>query len=278
MRRQLDVVILSDLHLGSYHCRAQELHKYISSIQPKTLVLNGDVIERTAITKRYFPRQHMEIINSLLHLTLMGTNIYYVTGNHDDYLRKFLSVSLGPIHLREKLELQIKGEKYWIFHGDILDAQRMVSPAVRYLGDKGYHFLLQLNRSQNAIRKMWGKPPTSLANKLKAKVGKAQTYIEQFENTATSLAAKKGFDIVICGHIHQPKIRQMSVGEKKLVYMNAGDWVENLTALELRFGQWELYRYSALDFQLDNPKLSISKKVKPKSSSKDPFVPDFWNF
>ena len=133
-RRHLDLVVLSDLHLGSYHCRATELKTYLTSIQPKTLVLNGDVIERAALRNRYFPRKHMEVINTLLQLTLSGTQIYYVTGNHDDYLRKFLSISLGPIHLREKLVFQVQGQKYWIFHGDVLDAQKMVSPVVRFFG------------------------------------------------------------------------------------------------------------------------------------------------
>lgn len=277
MRRQLDVVILSDLHLGSYHCRARELQKYLSSIQPKTLVLNGDVIERAAITKRYFPRQHMEIINTLLHLTLTGTNIYYVTGNHDDYLRKFLSLSLGPIHFREKLVFHIKGQSYWIFHGDILDAQRMVSPAVRYLGDKGYHLLLRLNRMQNKVQKLLGRPPISLATKVKSKLGKAQAYIDQFEVTAAKLAAKKGYDRVICGHIHQPVIKAIQVGDRQVTYMNSGDWVENLTALELRFGKWELYHYNSLDYQLENPKLTISKKERIKSNRPYRSIPDSLN-
>ncbi|NBB88290.1 MAG: UDP-2,3-diacylglucosamine diphosphatase [Bacteroidetes bacterium] len=274
MKRQLDVVILSDLHLGSYHCRARELLQYLNSIQPKSLVLNGDVIERAAISKRYFPRMHMQIINSLLQLTLSGTNIYYVTGNHDDYLRKFLSISLGPIHLREKLDFHIKDKHYRIFHGDVLDAQKMVSPVVRYLGDKGYHLLLRLNRVQNRFRKVFGKPPTSLARKVKDKLGKAQSYIDQFERTAAKLAIKEGFDIVICGHIHQPTIKEIHLGQKSITYMNSGDWVENLTALELRFGKWELYEYNPLDYTLKNPKLSVGKKKKNYFLENNPSIRD----
>jgi len=274
VRRQLDVVILSDLHLGSYYCRARELQQYLSSIHPKTLVLNGDVIERAAINKRFFPRKHMEIINILLHLTLKGTQIYYVTGNHDDYLRKFLSLSFGPIHFRESLVFNIKGQSHWIFHGDVLDAHRVVSPVVRYLGDKGYHMLLRLNRTQNRLRKLLGKPPTSLAKKVKGKLGKAQSYIDQFEKTAAKLTAKKGYDRVICGHIHQPVIKSIPVGDRQVTYMNSGDWVENLTALEMRFGNWELYHYNSLDYQLFNPKLSINKKEEARFHQPSRTFPD----
>jgi UDP-2,3-diacylglucosamine pyrophosphatase LpxH len=216
----------------------------------------------------------MQIINSLLQLTLSGTNIYYVTGNHDDYLRKFLSISLGPIHLREKLDFHIKDKHYRIFHGDVLDAQKMVSPVVRYLGDKGYHLLLRLNRVQNRFRKVFGKPPTSLARKVKDKLGKAQSYIDQFERTAAKLAIKEGFDIVICGHIHQPTIKEIHLGQKSITYMNSGDWVENLTALELRFGKWELYEYNPLDYTLKNPKLSVGKKKKNYFLENNPSIRD----
>ncbi len=278
VRRHLDLVVLSDMHLGSYHCRAQELNTYLSSIKPKTLVLNGDVLERSALRSTSFPKKHMEIINTLLKFTLSGTQIYYVTGNHDDYLRKFLSLSLGSIHLRESLDFQIDGERYWIFHGDVLDAQKFVSPTVRFLGKKGYNLLLQLNRTQNGLRKLFGKSPISLASKLKHKLGKAQSYIDLFERTAAKLAFRNGYDRVICGHIHQPTIKQISVGSHSLTYMNSGDWVENLTALELRFGKWSLYNYHPLDFELENPKLSVTRKKHTLSNNKRVSIPEKFEF
>lgn len=259
-KRHLDLVVLSDLHLGSTLCRANELNTYLLSIKPKTLVLNGDVLERSALRSRSLPEKHVQVIHTLLNMTALGTQVYYVTGNHDDYLRKFLSVSLGSVHLREKLDLQIDGERYLIFHGDVLDAQKLVSPTVRFLGNRGYDLLLQLNRLQNRFRKLANLTPTSLATRVKQHLNKAQNYIEKFEKTAGQFALKNGHNRVICGHIHQPVIKQIDINGKSLTYMNSGDWVENLTALELRFGKWNLYEFHPLDYQLANPKLAVSQK------------------
>lgn len=263
MRRQIDVVVLSDLHLGSYHCKANELNQYLKSIQPKTLVLNGDIIEREALRKRYFPRLHMEVIQSLLDLTLTGTKIYYVTGNHEDQLRKFSSMSMGPIQLRDKLVFKIKGKTYWIFHGDLLDSSKWVSPTLRFLGKHGYVQLLRLNRWQNFWRRKRGKLPRSLSQSIKSNIDKAQTYIEGFEQTAARLAIQNGYDHVICGHIHQPCIKDIEDKGASVMYMNSGDWVESLTALEYRHNSWKLYQFHELDYQLDNPKLKFSKKNRP---------------
>jgi UDP-2,3-diacylglucosamine pyrophosphatase LpxH len=260
MRKQIDVVVLSDLHLGSYHCKAKELNQYLRSIQPKTLVLNGDIIEREALRKRYFPRLHMEVIQSMLDLTLTGTKIYFVTGNHDDQLRKFSNMSMGPIHLRDKLVLKIKGKTYWIFHGDLLDSSKWVSPTLRFLGKKGYAQLLRLNRWQNFWRRKRGKSPHSLSQSIKSNIDKAQSYISGFEEAAGRLAIKNRYDHVICGHIHQPCIKKIQDKGASVTYMNSGDWVESLTALEYRHNSWKLYQFHELDYQLDNPKLQSSKK------------------
>src|SRR6056297_3924575 len=121
MKRELDIVILSDVHLGTYGCHAKELHNYLKSIQPKTLILNGDFIDIWQFRKRYFPKEHLQVIQRILKMSARGTKVYYITGNHDEALRRYSDFSSGNIHLRDKLELQLNGKSYWIFHGDIFD-------------------------------------------------------------------------------------------------------------------------------------------------------------
>lgn len=267
MKRQLDIVILSDLHLGTYSCHARELYLYLSSIEPKTLILNGDILDAWQFKKRYFPRQHMEIIQLIIKMALSGTKVYYITGNHDDVLRRFTDISMGKISLRDKLVLQLKGERYWIFHGDVFDARQWVSPLLSFFGKRGYDLLLRYNRWNNQLRKRRGKEIKSISQSIKSSMGKAQFFIQKFEQKAIELAMEQEYDYVICGHIHQPVIKEVKAEGHKLTYMNSGDWVENLTALEYRHDHWSLYRYDELDYQLDNPKLRVQHK--PSFEPKD---------
>lgn len=248
MKRAIDIVILSDVHLGTYGCHARELLQYLRSIRPGTLILNGDFIDMWQFNKSYFPKEHLEVIQRILKMAAKGVKVYYITGNHDDALRRFSDFSSGNIHLRDKLLLQLKDKKYWIFHGDVFDVFINYSPFIARLGGKGYDFLILLNRFINKLRVAMGMARMSFAHKVKYRVKEAIKFIHDFEETAIRLAAEHDYDYVICGHIHQPVIRTVNHDQKTVCYMNSGDWVENLTALEYRWGQWSLYEYHELDF------------------------------
>jgi UDP-2,3-diacylglucosamine pyrophosphatase LpxH len=253
MKRAIDIVILSDVHLGTYGCHARELLQYLKSIRPGTLILNGDFIDMWQFKKRYFPKEHLEVIQRILKMAAKGVKVYYITGNHDDALRRFADFSSGNIHLRDKLLLQLKDKKYWIFHGDVFDVFLNYSPFIARLGGKGYDFLILINRMVNNIRISLGMSRMSFAHKMKHRVKEAVKFIHDFEETAIKLAAEHDYDYVICGHIHQPVMRTSQIGSKAVAYMNSGDWVENLTALEYRWGQWSIYEYHELDFIGETP-------------------------
>lgn len=259
MSRTLDIVVLSDLHLGSYSCHVQQLLKYLRNINPKTLVLNGDIIDFNSFKKRSFPPEHLEVIQRILNLAATGTKVYYITGNHDDVLRRYTDFSVGNLHLRDKLVLQLKGKKYWFFHGDIFDIVNNFSPAITRIGSGGYNFLLFMNRFINRLRKNLNKAPMSFAQKLKRSVSQANDYIEEFEKTAIRLAQKQEYDYVVCGHIHQPKVKTSTEKGKEITYMNAGDWVENLTALEYKWNKWSIYKYNEADFPNVHPRLRVRR-------------------
>ncbi|NBY25263.1 MAG: UDP-2,3-diacylglucosamine diphosphatase, partial [Chitinophagaceae bacterium] len=121
-RRTLDVVVLSDIHLGTYGCHAKELVHYLKSISPQLLILNGDVIDGWQFSKSYFPTAHMQVIKEILDLMSRGTRVIYITGNHDEMLRRYSDLSLGNFQLTDKLVIEMNGEKTWIFHGDVFDA------------------------------------------------------------------------------------------------------------------------------------------------------------
>lgn len=244
MRRKVDLIILSDVHLGTYGCRAKELNHYLDSVQPKMLILNGDIIDIWQFKKRYFPKKHLSAVKKIIGMAAKGTEVIYITGNHDEMLRKFTDLELGKITLVNKKVLDLKdGKKAWVFHGDVFDASVQHSKWIAKLGGVGYDLLIQLNNVINWFLAKLGKEKYSLSKKIKKSVKKAVKYISDFENTASELAIENGYDYVICGHIHQPQMREVETKKGKCMYMNSGDWIENLSALEYHKGKWSLFSY-----------------------------------
>ena len=262
MKRDLDLVIISDVHLGAYGCHARELLNYLKSIKPNCLILNGDFIDIWQFRKSYFPKEHLQVIQRVMKMAATGTKVYYITGNHDDALRRFSDFSMGNIHLRDKLILQLNGKRHWVFHGDIFDLFIKYSPFVAKMGGEGYDLLIRLNRIINNVRAKLGKPRMSFAAKVKHRVKEAVKFISDFEDTAIRLAAEQGYDYVICGHIHKPQMRR----EGSVAYLNSGDWVENLTALEFHHGVWSIYEYDEAEFDVVNRRLQVREEEEPELS------------
>lgn len=276
MKRKLDIVVLSDIHLGTYGCHARELHQYLKSIEPSTLILNGDIFDIWYFKKHYFPKEHTEVVLRLLKMAVSGTKVYYLTGNHDDMLRKFGEMSFGLIHLRNKMLFQVNGRTHWVFHGDVFDASVQRARWLAKLGGEGYDWLIRINRGVNFIRNFIGMPPVSFAAKVKKGVKGAVKRISDFEETAIQIAAEKGYDCVVCGHIHRPQLREVQAPNGHTVtYLNSGDWVENLTALEFVDGKWSLHQYDASDYNTLSPLLEVKEKApKTHRLTREEVVPE----
>jgi UDP-2,3-diacylglucosamine pyrophosphatase LpxH len=242
-KRKVDLVIISDVHLGTYGCHAKELSSYLSSIKPKTLILNGDIIDIWQFRKSYFPATHLTVIKRIISMSSNGTKVYYITGNHDEFLRKFTDLNLGNISLVDKLILELNEKKAWIFHGDVFDASITHAKWLAKLGGWGYDLLILINRFINWLLVRLNKEPYSLSKKIKNNVKSAVKFISNFENVCTELAIENKFDYVICGHIHEPKMETITTDKGETMYLNSGDWIENLTALEYHKKQWKLYRH-----------------------------------
>ncbi len=245
-KRKVEVVVISDVHLGTYGCHAQELLEYLNSIKPKNLILNGDIIDIWQFRKSYFPQNHLKVIKKIISLSTRGTKIYYLTGNHDEMLRKFSDLHLGNISLMDKMVLNLDGKKAWIFHGDIFDASINQAKWLAKLGGWGYDYLILINRFINWILLKINKAPYSLSKKIKDNVKTAVKFITKFETVCVELAINKGYEYVICGHIHEPKIKNFETEDGKTTYLNSGDWIENLTALEYNKKKWKLYKYAPM--------------------------------
>jgi UDP-2,3-diacylglucosamine pyrophosphatase LpxH len=238
------LAVISDVHLGTYGCHAEELITYLNSIQPKKLILNGDIIDIWQFSKRYFPPSHLKVLRKIIGMASRGTEVYYITGNHDEMLRKFSDTSMGNFKIMNKLVLNLDGKKAWIFHGDVFDVSIQNAKWLAKLGGYGYDLLILINSSLNWCLAKMGREKYSLSKKIKNSVKGAVKYINDFEKTAAELAIENEYDYVVCGHIHQPKKEIYENKYGRCTYLNSGDWVENLTALEYSFKRWKIYHYN----------------------------------
>jgi UDP-2,3-diacylglucosamine pyrophosphatase LpxH len=265
-KREVDIVVLSDVHLGTYGCHATELLRYLKSIKPHALVLNGDIIDIWQFSKRYWPSTHMMVVKHIIGLIAKDVPVYYIPGNHDEMLRKFKGFNLGSLKIVNKLSLKIDGKRVWVFHGDVFDVVMQNSKWLARLGAVGYDLLILINRFVNYVSQKMGKGKLSFSKKVKNTVKSAVKFINDFEETVCEIAAESKYDYVVCGHIHHPEIKDVITKSGVVTYMNSGDWIENLTALEYSDGGWRIYNYS------EDPvaqAIDIGKKSKNKHSSKE---------
>jgi UDP-2,3-diacylglucosamine pyrophosphatase LpxH len=249
-KRKIEILVLSDVHLGTYGCHSRELLRYLKSVNPKTIVLNGDIIDIWQFSKRYWPKSHMKVVKQLMHWISKGKKTYYVTGNHDEMLRRFAGLKMGSFSIVNKLVLELSdNRKAWIFHGDVFDVTMQHSKWFTKLGAIGYDTLILLNRFVNFVsEKIFRKGKISLSKRIKNSVKSAVKFINNFEQTSADIGISNKYDFVVCGHIHQPEIREITNADGSIIYLNSGDWIENLTALEYNNGEWTIYRYNEESF------------------------------
>ena len=265
-KRKVDIVIISDVHLGTYGCHAKELLHYLKSIKPKLVVLNGDIIDIWQFSKSYFPKSHMRVVKHLIGWMSKGIKTYYVTGNHDEMLRKFEGLKMGSLQIVNKVVLNLPdGKKAWVFHGDVFDVTMQYSKWLARLGSIGYDILIVINKFVNFIsERILKKGKLSFSKRIKNSVKSAVSFINDFEKTAADIGISNKFEYVVCGHIHHPEIRTISNTEGQITYLNSGDWVENLSSLEYSNGEWSVYRF----LECDKAEMNLNKEEEDLDNKK----------
>lgn len=239
-------IYLSDFHLGTRGCKASEIVSFLKNNDAPVIYLVGDIIDGWKLKRGiYWPQKHSEVIRVLLEKDKKGVKIVYIVGNHDEFLRKWLSwkFKFGNMQIVNRyVHVSEKGKRYLVIHGDLFDSfMRKELKWMMHLGDIAYGFLISLNTKLNWIRMKLGMRYWSLSNFLKQKTKHALTFIDNFENNLAKYAMEKDFDGVICGHIHHAKIKKIDGIE----YMNCGDWVESCTALvEDEKGNFEIIEWT----------------------------------
>lgn len=237
-------IFISDIHLGTRFSQAEQLLEFLKEYESENLFLVGDIIDGWAIKRKFtWHQSHSDVVQKILRKARKGTNVVYITGNHDEFIRPFVPLLLGDsLNIQNELEYTgINGKKYLVTHGDFFDMVTMTKKWVAILGDYGYDFLLHLNHLLSKackllkIKKQW-----SLSKYIKDNVKKSVSFINDFENILSTHAKKKEYDGVICGHIHKAEIRDID----GISYLNCGDWVESCTAIvETYEGEWKIIEF-----------------------------------
>jgi UDP-2,3-diacylglucosamine pyrophosphatase LpxH len=235
-------IFISDVHLGTKDCQADKLNNFLKHNSCDTLYLVGDIIDAWRIqqNKWRWKQSHTNVVRRVLGHAKRGTRVVYIAGNHDEFLRPMMpyGFSFGLIEIHNQIEhIGADGKHYLVVHGDLFDGITRLAPWIAFLGDRAYDVILSLNSKFNWIRHRFGFGYFSLSKYLKHKVKKAVDFIFKFEENLASYCKKRGFDGVICGHIHHAEIKEIN----GVTYMNDGDWVESCTALVEHWdGRWEI--------------------------------------
>ena len=269
MKTHYKTLIISDVHLGTKGSKAKEIARFLKQFHCDNLILNGDIIDGWQLKKSgSWKRKHTRFFNRILKLMENHqTNVYYLRGNHDDFLDQILPLQIGRLQILTDMTYESNGKKYFITHGDIFDSITTNLRWIAFLGDIGYTFLLWLNRIVNYYRFKAGLPYYSFSQYVKGKVKKAVSYIDDYESELAKMAKSKGCDGIICGHIHKPENRMID----GVHYLNSGDWVESMSALvEDHEGNWELIHYRELDFKSFNPVITPPSQVNPEDQTHIP--------
>jgi UDP-2,3-diacylglucosamine pyrophosphatase LpxH len=243
--RHYRAIFISDTHLGTRGCKAEHLLDFLRHHESDVLYLVGDIIDGWAMKRGLFwPQAHNDVVQKVLRKARKGTQVVYVPGNHDEFGRQFVGLDFGGISIRdEAVHCLADGRRLWVVHGDFADGVIRHAKWLAHVGDTLYDLALWLNRHFNALRARLGLTYWSLSQYLKHKVKNAVSFITDFERVLVREAYRRGFDGVVCGHIHRAEIREFD----GLLYCNDGDWVESLTALvETHEGELQLVEWKTL--------------------------------
>ena len=246
MQKTYRSIFVSDVHLGTKDCKAEQLNNFLKHNSCDTLYLVGDIIDAWKIqqNKWRWKQSHTNVVRRILGHAKRGTRVIFIAGNHDEFLRPMIpyGFSFGLIEIHNQIEhIGTDGKHYLVTHGDLFDGITRLAPWLAFLGDKAYDIILTLNNKFNWIRRRMGFGYFSLSKYLKYKVKKAVDFVFKFEENLANYCKKRGFDGVICGHIHHAEIKEIN----GVAYMNDGDWVESCTALvEHHDGRWEIVTWT----------------------------------
>ena len=235
---------LSDVHLGTLSSRADELLGLIAATDAARIYLVGDIVDLKRMKSRpRFPDLHRRVVAEFARLAARGIEVVFIPGNHDHEFRALAGREIAGIPVAlEAVHVRPNGERLLVTHGDLLDGRIRAGTNLEKFAAAAYLLLTEADVFLNRWRRVFGCDYLSLSAGIKKRLGGAQEYIRRFERVAVDYARERGFDGIVCGHIHRPNLCRID----GCLYANDGDWVEHGTALaETHDGGLEIIRWQA---------------------------------
>ncbi len=244
MAKKVRTLFISDLHLGTRGCQAEALLAFLKTVEAEQIYLVGDIVDGWRLRQTWhWPQLHNDVVQKLLRKARKGTRVVFIPGNHDEFMRDYVGSNFGGVEIQEEaIHTTADGKRMLILHGDKFDTVVRNVKWLALLGDWAYDFAIFLNRYISKVRRLFGLPYWSFSAYAKQKVKRAVNFISAFEDAVVAEAKRVEVDAVLCGHIHQPTIRNM----RGIEYLNTGDWVESCSAiLEHMDGRLELVQWTS---------------------------------
>ena len=235
-----DIAVISDVHLGTRACRAAELASYLTSIEPRMLVLNGDIIDLLRMRGGYWPASHAAVIDRVLEFANSGVEVYYLCGNHDLAIGLHDGRDFAGVRFAQRLDMELAGRRTLFMHGHVVDEHTESLPYM--LGSLTFDAVQSISLGVDRLAESVGWQAPSLLSVIKRRFGPGAAYVLGFERRCAEYARLQGFASVVCGHIHLPRLHQAMAADSSMMYVNSGDWVEHCTAVEFSDDRWDVVR------------------------------------
>lgn len=210
--KEINTIILSDIHLGSDVCRAESVIETLKKYRFKKLILLGDIFD--SLNFKRLKKKHWDLLSFVRKLSNPKNNIevIWVEGNHDEGLSMITSHFLG-IRIYKEYKWTIKGKKYLAIHGHQFDRFLNENVVISAIASFFYDLIQKIGRENQTIAR-WIKGKSKGWLRLSTKIA----------NSAVEYGRKKNADYVICGHTHQALY--LNFEEKGIKYYNTGCWTD----------------------------------------------------
>lgn len=207
-------IVISDLHLSTPDAQPDRLLKFLEKNPTKNLILNGDIIDTRYLRFFWSRKPEYDIffqkLQAICHKN--NTKLTYLTGNHETFHHP-------SVQTRLIASQQMKYGSYLICHGDSFEKELSkpnIFTTILFFTDT---FFGRIDRNLGTNY--------AISHFLKSIYSFLTNQKTRFIRHAIAYAKTKKVDGIICGHMHQPEIKEIG----GITYMNCWDRTEHCSVL-----------------------------------------------
>ena len=251
----MQAVFISDAHISGHDDpNLPPLLAFLDAISGTVdrLYLAGDIFNTWFAFPRAVFDEYVPLLGALHAVKRKGTELVYVTGNHDYEMGHCIARILDADVYDSEMELVMDGRRVFLAHGDLANPK-----------DRAYRILRAVLRSWPVCALGRNLPPRWvwwIAHLLDRHTGGDRSDARfAFRQPFRDYAERKfqeGYLTVVLGHLHIPAYEETQSPDGVRTYINLGDWTEHRTFL-----RW------------DDGRLSLKQWAWPEAEERD-YVPE----